>query len=315
MRGQLDTTYPMVKESQWSGAITKQQADDLFDESKAIIRSTAADDNQQVMTIGEQANDDDALDEAQMIELYHRFLGESDPNSGVLDRNFFEQCVNFLPTAPDGNWMYCAERIRLTNGNDVRHLTCHSSGRRCCTLVRRLSYDANSDTSLVQCIPVTGRTHQLRIHLQWLGYPIANDACYSGNLLSSNSYSFSHINQARDSLETERDRSPTCDICLGEYQLFDLDGDDVDSLDQRAEQGQDPQHAAWINNHHVCTHVWLHALAYACPEGADLNFVTEPPAWARPDFDARSECSQLVSPQPYHRTAILRRVAKLASAQ
>ncbi|KAL3815687.1 hypothetical protein ACHAXA_004867 [Cyclostephanos tholiformis] len=45
-----------------------------------------------------------------------------------------------------------------------------------------LSYDALSDTSLVLAKPVTGRTHQIRLHLQKLGHPIANDDCYGGEL-------------------------------------------------------------------------------------------------------------------------------------
>jgi tRNA pseudouridine synthase 9 len=33
--------------------------------------------------------------------------------------------------------------------------------------------------SIVRCLPLTGRTHQLRVHLQFLGHPIANDPIYS----------------------------------------------------------------------------------------------------------------------------------------
>ncbi|KAJ5227344.1 Pseudouridine synthase RluC/RluD [Penicillium citrinum] len=33
--------------------------------------------------------------------------------------------------------------------------------------------------SIVHCYPLTGRTHQIRVHLQFLGYPISNDPIYS----------------------------------------------------------------------------------------------------------------------------------------
>lgn len=42
-----------------------------------------------------------------------------------------------------------------------------------------MSYDAKRDQSVVHCKPQTGRTHQLRVHLQYIGYPIANDPLYS----------------------------------------------------------------------------------------------------------------------------------------
>ncbi|SCU78902.1 LANO_0A04412g1_1 [Lachancea nothofagi CBS 11611] len=45
------------------------------------------------------------------------------------------------------------------------------------TVFTRVSYDG--ETSLVKCQPHTGRTHQIRVHLQYLGHPIANDPLYS----------------------------------------------------------------------------------------------------------------------------------------
>lgn len=47
------------------------------------------------------------------------------------------------------------------------------------TLFKRLSY--KDGYSLVQCQPITGRTHQIRIHLQYLGFPICNDILYGNN--------------------------------------------------------------------------------------------------------------------------------------
>ena len=35
--------------------------------------------------------------------------------------------------------------------------------------------------SLVQCNLETGRTHQIRAHMKYLGHPLFNDATYGGN--------------------------------------------------------------------------------------------------------------------------------------
>lgn len=34
--------------------------------------------------------------------------------------------------------------------------------------------------SLVRCVPVTGRTHQIRVHFSWMGHPLAGDDFYGG---------------------------------------------------------------------------------------------------------------------------------------
>ncbi|KAK2740114.1 hypothetical protein FQN57_006229 [Myotisia sp. PD_48] len=39
--------------------------------------------------------------------------------------------------------------------------------------------DEDEGYSIVHCLPLTGRTHQIRVHLQFLGHPITNDPIYS----------------------------------------------------------------------------------------------------------------------------------------
>ncbi|KAL2643993.1 hypothetical protein R1flu_011580 [Riccia fluitans] len=51
-----------------------------------------------------------------------------------------------------------------------------NKGKDACTKFQRLSTDGIY--SIVRCEPVTGRTHQIRVHLQHLGHPIANDNLY-----------------------------------------------------------------------------------------------------------------------------------------
>jgi len=53
-----------------------------------------------------------------------------------------------------------------------------ADGKHAATLFRRTHYDTAHDYSIVECFPYTGRTHQLRVHLQFLGHPIANDPIY-----------------------------------------------------------------------------------------------------------------------------------------
>lgn len=46
------------------------------------------------------------------------------------------------------------------------------------TRYRLLGYNPNIDCSLVEAQPLTGRTHQIRVHCQAAGHPIANDEKY-----------------------------------------------------------------------------------------------------------------------------------------
>ncbi|CEM07763.1 unnamed protein product [Vitrella brassicaformis CCMP3155] len=59
----------------------------------------------------------------------------------------------------------------------------HPEGKAAVTCFRRLAYvpsesPGGNGYSIVRCRPVTGRTHQIRVHLQLLGHPIADDPIY-----------------------------------------------------------------------------------------------------------------------------------------
>ncbi|XP_052864129.1 pseudouridylate synthase RPUSD2-like [Anopheles cruzii] len=50
-------------------------------------------------------------------------------------------------------------------------------GKECTTIFQKLGF--NGSSSVVQCKPRTGRMHQIRVHLQYLGYPVVNDPLYN----------------------------------------------------------------------------------------------------------------------------------------
>lgn len=63
--------------------------------------------------------------------------------------------------------------------NRPRQMVSFALGKPSCTRYQVLFYHAETDTSRVALEPITGRTHQLRVHLQALGHPILGDELYA----------------------------------------------------------------------------------------------------------------------------------------
>jgi len=57
----------------------------------------------------------------------------------------------------------------------------HAGGKPSLTRCRVLSHDLEAGTTRLELEPVTGRTHQLRVHLQAIGHPIVGDALYASS--------------------------------------------------------------------------------------------------------------------------------------
>ena len=62
--------------------------------------------------------------------------------------------------------------------NRPRQIVHFELGKAAKTLFEALEYDQQQDISRVLLTPITGRSHQLRVHMQYIGHPITGDKLY-----------------------------------------------------------------------------------------------------------------------------------------
>ena len=85
--------------------------------------------------------------------------------------------------------------------NRPRQIVDHANGKPAQTLYKVIAQDKNNQTSRVTLTPKTGRTHQLRVHMQSLGHSVLGDRLYADKqdflkanrlLLHASKISFKH---------------------------------------------------------------------------------------------------------------------------
>lgn len=66
---------------------------------------------------------------------------------------------------------------------------------------------SGADESLIECFPETGRTHQIRIHCQLLGFPISNDTYYGGQRMAHPSCPYLPFRNRKKPLHPDPERA------------------------------------------------------------------------------------------------------------
>ncbi|KAG3111925.1 hypothetical protein PI124_g9485 [Phytophthora idaei] len=133
-----------------------------------------------------------------------------------------------IDSTSDGFWRVTAPiGLMSPRQGHVRCVIEAKDSKPCVTLMRRRGEAVNGE-SIVECLLVTGRTHQIRVHLQHLGFPIVNDPIYGSvnEEKTTESESKQHMNEAEESfgnkaLEGEDDECRcirVCEICSVEKQ-------------------------------------------------------------------------------------------------
>lgn len=156
------------------------------------------------------------------------------------------------------------------------------------THFRLLGVAPDGLTSLVECRPQTGRTHQIRVHLSYLGFPIANDGQYGGH--------YNGPTSCREMAERLGVAWHTGDGQEGVVGRDDV-GSGIAAADLAAHEGLCPLLEAPEELHDPhCPHcplygpknypadlrpLWLHARRYASPDWA---FEAPLPEWAAADW-------------------------------
>ncbi|KAF0684341.1 Aste57867_23654 [Aphanomyces stellatus] len=130
----------------------------------------------------------------------------------------------------------------------------HAEGKLSETLVR-LVVNVDGTHSILECLPLTGRQHQIRVHLQGIGFPIANDPLYGPSafvdaILSVPGQEAPVVSSADTTGSLLRDICPSC-------------------------QGGDGATFNWEQLH--CQGIWLHAFRY---KGQSWDVSVASPPWA-----------------------------------
>jgi RluA family pseudouridine synthase len=132
-------------------------------------------------------------------------------------------------------------------------------GKPCFTKFTFLHY--NGITSLVKCEPMTGRTHQIRVHLQYLGYPIANDPVYGCSEWSSKNYKpYGDPTEIKEIVDSVTDKVFAAEPPFDENSsgCFECKIQRKDPIPEQL-------------------YIWLHAYSY---EGPGWKYNTSDPDWA-----------------------------------
>lgn len=134
------------------------------------------------------------------------------------------------------------------------------TGKPSCTHFKLLEY--KNGHSLIECRPITGRTHQIRIHCKFLGFPILNDILYGSPERVDNG-------PKEDSSDAEYNCEEEC-----------IDGDEKHNCIIRNCKGT-ANRSFEIRNSFVCLHAWkyeFNGVLYEAPwpKWADLDISKEP---------------------------------------
>ena len=148
----------------------------------------------------------------------------------------------------------------------------------------KMAWKAMNGYSIVRCLPLTGRTHQLRVHLQFLGHPITNDPIYC------NQGVFGPDLGAGDSTGDKDEDIITRLSRMGKEEVAEAKAYHEELMEEYNKKKAEKMSGEFCE---ICDTplytdpgphelgIYLHARKYECAEG-NWSYETDIPAWALP---------------------------------
>ncbi|MGK2953091.1 MAG: RluA family pseudouridine synthase [Thiobacillus sp.] len=96
----------------------------------------------------------------------------------AVNKRYIAVVAGRLETPPEG-WGVIDLPIIVDWPNRPLRIVDHAHGKPSLTRWRVLGHDETGSNTRVELEPITGRSHQLRVHLRELGHPILGDALYA----------------------------------------------------------------------------------------------------------------------------------------
>ncbi|TEY84264.1 hypothetical protein BOTCAL_0018g00410 [Botryotinia calthae] len=145
---------------------------------------------------------------------------------------------------------------------------------------------AKEGYSIVRCLPVTGRTHQLRVHLQFLGHPIGNDPIYCNQRVWGTRLGANDSDATQDTDEdiitrlSRMGKSEVADAVAYHDEMVD-EYNKKKAEKMSGELCEVCQTPLYTDPGEQELSLWLHSLRYE-DAGGSWSYVSPLPAWALP---------------------------------
>ena len=99
----------------------------------------------------------------------------------IKDRQVERMYIAIVHNKPKSDFDTISTLIKRKRSVKQKMVVCNTGGKTAITHYKTLEYNPKHNISIVECKLETGRTHQIRVHMEHIGCPIVGDKLYGAN--------------------------------------------------------------------------------------------------------------------------------------